>query len=169
MPRPKPRCRDCRRGVSTRREHGFAGAEAELAALADEAGVGFVDVALLGPIPTRGLAAPVLASGAAAQAFADLFAPLGMPVEVVSDEAGDAAALKLVRSVFMKGLAAAVVESMQAAEAMGRAAWLEREIEALIGQRSSSAHSRGAGSTRCGGSRRWKLPGASCSSSESSR
>ena len=57
-----------------------------------------------------------------------------MPVEVVSDEAGDAAALKLVRSVFMKGLAAAVVESMQAAEAMGRAAWLEQEIEALIGR-----------------------------------
>jgi len=106
----------------------------ELAALAAEAGAGFADVALLGPIPTRGLFAPVLVSGAAAQAFAGLFAPLGMPVEVVSDEAGDAAALKLVRSVFMKGLAAAVVESMQAAEAMGRAAWLEQEIEALIGR-----------------------------------
>jgi hypothetical protein len=34
----------------------------------------------------------------------------------------------------MKGLAAAVVESMQAAEAIDRAAWLEREIEALIGR-----------------------------------
>ena len=76
----------------------------------------------------------MLVSGPAAQQFADLFGPLGTPVEVVSDEAGDAAALKLVRSVFMKGLAAAVVESMQAAEAMGRAAWLEREIEALIGR-----------------------------------
>ena len=106
----------------------------ELAGLAAEAGVGFADVALLGPIPTRGLTAPVLVSGAAAAAFAGHFAPLGMPVEVVSDEAGDAAALKLVRSVFMKGLGAAVVESMQAAEAMGRAAWLEREIEAMIGR-----------------------------------
>ena len=107
----------------------------ELATLADEAGVGFADVALLGPIPTSGLRAPVLVSGPSARAFADLFGPLGMPVDVVSDEAGDAAALKLVRSVFMKGLAAAVVESMQAAEAMGRAGWLEREIEALIGRR----------------------------------
>ncbi len=106
----------------------------ELAELAAEAGVGFVDVALLGPIPARGLFAPVLVSGVSAQAFADLFAPLGMPVAVVSDVAGDAAALKLVRSVFMKGLAAAVVESMQAAEAIGRAAWLEQEIEALIGR-----------------------------------
>ena len=41
----------------------------ELAALAAEAGVGFADIALLGPIPTRGLSAPVLVSGAAAQAF----------------------------------------------------------------------------------------------------
>ena len=41
-----------------------------------------------------------------ARAFADMFEPLGMPVEVISDEAGDAAALKLLRSVFMKGLAA---------------------------------------------------------------
>jgi 3-hydroxyisobutyrate dehydrogenase-like beta-hydroxyacid dehydrogenase len=106
----------------------------ELAALADDAGVGFADVALLGPIPTHGLRAPVLVSGRSARAFADLFAPLGMPVEVVSDEAGDAAALKLVRSVFMKGLSAAVVESMQAAEALGRAGWLEQEIEALIGR-----------------------------------
>jgi 3-hydroxyisobutyrate dehydrogenase-like beta-hydroxyacid dehydrogenase len=106
----------------------------ELAALVDEAGVGFADVALLGPIPTRGLRAPMLVSGPAAQRFADLFGPLGTPVDVVSGEAGDAAALKLVRSVFMKGLAAAVVESMQAAEAMGRSAWLEREIEALIGR-----------------------------------
>ncbi len=106
----------------------------ELAALFAEAGVGFVDVALLGPIPTRGLLASVLVSGVAAQVFADLFAPLGMPVTVVSEEAGDAAALKLVRSVFVKGLAAAVVESMQAAEAVGRGEWLEREIEAMIGR-----------------------------------
>lgn len=105
-----------------------------LAEVAAEAGVGFVDVALLGPIPAQGLFAPMLASGVAAQAFADLFAPLGVPVTVVSREAGDAAALKLVRSVFMKGLAASVVESMQAAEALGRAEWLEREIEAMIGR-----------------------------------
>jgi 3-hydroxyisobutyrate dehydrogenase-like beta-hydroxyacid dehydrogenase len=106
----------------------------ELAAFAAEAGIAFADVALLGPIPTQGLRAPVLVSGPAAAAFARLFGPVGMPVEVVSDEPGDAAALKLVRSVFMKGLAAAVVESMHAAEAMGRAAWLEREIEAMIGR-----------------------------------
>lgn len=106
----------------------------ELAVLVAGAGAGFVDVALLGPIPTRGLFAPVLASGVAAKQFADLFGLLGMPVTVVSEEAGDAAALKLVRSVFMKGLAAAVIESMQAAEAIGHRDWLAGEIEAMIGR-----------------------------------
>ena len=93
----------------------------------------FADVALLGPIPERGLRAPVLASGAGARTFAEVFVPLGMPVLVISEEPGDAAAMKLVRSVFMKGLAAAVVESMQAAEAIGRREWLAEEIEKMIG------------------------------------
>jgi 3-hydroxyisobutyrate dehydrogenase-like beta-hydroxyacid dehydrogenase len=93
----------------------------------------FADVALLGPIPERGLQAPVLVSGAGARTFAEAFVPLGMPVLVISEEPGDAAAMKLVRSVFMKGLAAAVVESMQAAEAMGRREWLAGEIEKMIG------------------------------------
>ncbi len=47
---------------------------------------------------------------------------------------GDAAALKLVRSVFMKGLAAAVVESMQTAEVAGHANRLENEIATMIGR-----------------------------------
>ena len=94
----------------------------------------FADVALLGPIPERGLRAPVLASGAGARTFAEVFVPLGMPVLVISEEPGDAAAMKLVRSVFMKGLAAAVVESMQAAEAMGQREWLVEEIEEMIGR-----------------------------------
>jgi 3-hydroxyisobutyrate dehydrogenase-like beta-hydroxyacid dehydrogenase len=106
----------------------------ELATLVGGTGARFADVALLGPVPTRGLRAPVLASGDGARAFADVFEPLGMPVTVISEEAGDAAALKLVRSVFMKGLAAAVVESMEAAERAGQADWLAAEIAALIGE-----------------------------------
>jgi 3-hydroxyisobutyrate dehydrogenase-like beta-hydroxyacid dehydrogenase len=93
----------------------------------------FADVALLGPIPERGLQAPVLASGVGARMFAEVFVPFGMPVLVISEEPGDAAAMKLVRSVFMKGLAAAAVESMQAAEALGRREWLAEEIEKMIG------------------------------------
>jgi 3-hydroxyisobutyrate dehydrogenase-like beta-hydroxyacid dehydrogenase len=57
-----------------------------------------------------------------------------MPVEVMSDRPGDAATLKLVRSVFMKGLAASALESLQAADAAGHREWLEGEIAAVIGE-----------------------------------
>jgi 3-hydroxyisobutyrate dehydrogenase-like beta-hydroxyacid dehydrogenase len=105
-----------------------------LARLIAGAGGKFADVALLGGVPARGLGTPALASGAGAQAFADLLRPLGMPVDVVSDRPGDAAAMKLVRSVFMKGLAAAAIESVEAAEAAGYAGWLRQEISAVIGE-----------------------------------
>ena len=103
----------------------------ELASLVG--GAAFADVALLGPVPVRGLRTPALASGGGAGAFADVLGPLGMPVEVVSAEPGDAAARKLLRSVFMKGLAASAVESLDAAAAAGQFEWLEREIAEVIG------------------------------------
>ena len=105
----------------------------DLAALVADAGGRFADVALLGPVPARGLGTPTLASGSGAQAFAELLGPLGMPVEVVSDRPGDAATLKLLRSVFMKGLAASALESLAAAEAAGHASWLRGEIASVVG------------------------------------
>jgi 3-hydroxyisobutyrate dehydrogenase-like beta-hydroxyacid dehydrogenase len=106
----------------------------ELASLAADAGRRFADVALLGGVPARGVATPALASGAGAQAFAETLRPFGMPVDVVSEQAGDAAAMKLLRSVFMKGLAAAASESVEAAQAAGHADWLKGEIAAVIGE-----------------------------------
>jgi 3-hydroxyisobutyrate dehydrogenase-like beta-hydroxyacid dehydrogenase len=106
----------------------------DIAALVAGAGARFADVALLGPVPARGLGTPALASGPGAQAFAEVFEPLGMPVEVVSDRPGDAAIRKLLRSVFVKGLAASALESLHAAEAAGHATWLEGEIAAVIGE-----------------------------------
>ncbi len=107
--------------------------KSDIAARVSEAGACFADVALLGPVPACGLRTPSLASGDGAVRFAATFGPLGMPVEVVSAEPGAAAARKLLRSVFMKGLAASVLESLQAAQAAGQAEWLEREIAGVVG------------------------------------
>jgi 3-hydroxyisobutyrate dehydrogenase-like beta-hydroxyacid dehydrogenase len=106
----------------------------ELATLVAGASGQFADVALLSPVPERGLGTPALACGNGAGPFADVLGPLGMPVEVVSDEPGDAAVLKLLRSVFVKGLAAAAIESLQAAEAAGHADWLEQQLADVIGR-----------------------------------
>jgi 3-hydroxyisobutyrate dehydrogenase-like beta-hydroxyacid dehydrogenase len=88
----------------------------------------FVDVALMAPVPGAGLRTPSFASGPGATRFVDLFTDLGMPVQVVGEEPGDAAARKLLRSVFMKGIAAAAIESLAAARAEGCEAWLHGEL-----------------------------------------
>lgn len=96
--------------------------------------VQFVDVALVGVVPASGLATPALASGDGAERFAELFRPLGMPVEVVGSRPGDAAGLKLLRSVFMKGIAAAALESIAAAEAAGVDRRVRADIAAVLGE-----------------------------------
>jgi len=95
-------------------------------------GVAFADVALLGPVPGRGVRTPALVSGTGAERFAARFGPLGMPVTAVGGEAGAAAARKLARSVFAKGLAAAVGEALDAAERLGCEDWLYADLEATL-------------------------------------
>jgi 3-hydroxyisobutyrate dehydrogenase-like beta-hydroxyacid dehydrogenase len=96
--------------------------------------VQFADVALTGVVPTTGLGTRALASGAGAERFAELFRPLGMPVDVVGSSPGDAAGLKLLRSVFMKGMAAAAIESLEAARAVGVEDRVRADIAAAIGE-----------------------------------
>jgi 3-hydroxyisobutyrate dehydrogenase-like beta-hydroxyacid dehydrogenase len=106
----------------------------ELASIVAPSGALFADVALMAPVPGRGVRTPALASGPGAEAFARTLEPFGMPVEVVGTAAGDAARLKLLRSVFMKGLAATIIESLAAARAAGCEGWLHDEIvEVLAG------------------------------------
>jgi len=94
----------------------------------------FADVALVGTVPATGLETPALASGPGARRFAELLGPLGMPVEVVGDEPGDAAGLKLLRSVFMKGVAAAAIESLAAARAAGAEERVRSDMTAVLGE-----------------------------------
>jgi 3-hydroxyisobutyrate dehydrogenase-like beta-hydroxyacid dehydrogenase len=102
--------------------------KAHLAGLAAQAGLGFADVALMSPVPGNGLRTPMLACGPAAAEFARHFGRLGAAVDVLPGPPGTAAARKLVRSVFYKGLAAAVTEALRAARAAGCEEWLRDNI-----------------------------------------
>jgi 3-hydroxyisobutyrate dehydrogenase-like beta-hydroxyacid dehydrogenase len=104
----------------------------EVAAAVQSAGASFADVALLAPVPGRGIRTPALASGEGAERYAEIMSAFGAPVDVVGAEPGDAAARKLLRSVFMKGLAASVIESLAASEAAGCADWLLADIAATL-------------------------------------
>jgi 3-hydroxyisobutyrate dehydrogenase-like beta-hydroxyacid dehydrogenase len=95
-------------------------------------GAAFADVALMDVVPGHGLHTPALASGPGADDFARRLGPLGMPVEVLAGEPGAAAARKLLRSVFMKGLAAACIESTRAARAAGCEEWMREEIAGVL-------------------------------------
>jgi 3-hydroxyisobutyrate dehydrogenase-like beta-hydroxyacid dehydrogenase len=106
----------------------------EVAAVVAVSGAAFADVALLRGVPARGVGTPAVASGVGAERFAELLRPLGMPVEVVGEEPGEAAGLKLLNSVFMKGLAAAVLESVEAASRRGADDWLRGQIADVIGE-----------------------------------
>jgi 3-hydroxyisobutyrate dehydrogenase-like beta-hydroxyacid dehydrogenase len=86
----------------------------------------------MAPVAGRGLRTPALASGPGAERFAELVGALGMPVTAIGPEPGDAAARKLVRSVFMKGLAAAIGEALAAADRIGGRDEVYADIEATL-------------------------------------
>ncbi len=119
-----------------------AGLKEHLAAMAADAGVAFADVALMSPVPGNGLHTPMVASGPAASDFADVFGQLGATVEVLPGPPGTAAARKLVRSVFFKGLAAAVTESLRAAQAAGCEDWIRENISQELEQASAATLDR---------------------------
>jgi 3-hydroxyisobutyrate dehydrogenase-like beta-hydroxyacid dehydrogenase len=102
------------------------GTKRQLAGLAADAGVPFADVAMMAPVPGRGLRVPMLASGTGAARFAALLEALGAGIEVLDGPAGLAASKKLLRSVFYKGLAASMVEALEAARAAADIASVDR-------------------------------------------
>ena len=75
----------------------------------------FVDASIMGPVDLMGLKVPFVASGAHAAEFRDRMTPHGMVISVVGRNPGDASAMKLIRSVLMKGLAAVLLDTMEAA------------------------------------------------------
>ena len=108
------------------------GTKRQLAGLAEDAGVPFADVAMMAPVPGRGLRVPMLASGSGAARYAALLGPLGAAIEVLGGPAGLAASKKLLRSVFHKGMAASIVEALDAARAAGEEQWLREHIAAEL-------------------------------------
>jgi 3-hydroxyisobutyrate dehydrogenase-like beta-hydroxyacid dehydrogenase len=96
-----------------------AGVKQRLAQRCGAVGLAFADVAMMSPVPGKGMYTPMLVSGTGATKFVNQCEPLGMVVEHAGDVAGTAATRKLLRSVVIKGFAALVIESMHAANAAG--------------------------------------------------
>jgi 3-hydroxyisobutyrate dehydrogenase-like beta-hydroxyacid dehydrogenase len=103
-----------------------------LSDLVGEVGGFFADVAILGPVPWHGAATPLMVSGDGGPTIAELVRPLGAPVDLLDEPAGAAMAHKLLRSVFMKGLASLVGEAVEAGRAAGYEDWIRGQIAAQL-------------------------------------
>lgn len=111
------------------------------AAIADAAaghGTLFADVAILAPAPRSGILTPLLASGSGSRRLLELLRPYSIPIERIEGPAGTAASLKLLRSVFMKGLAALVFETMAAAERHDATEFMRQQIAEELGPNGES-------------------------------
>ena len=106
-----------------------AASKKQMALAVESTGALFVDGALMGGLSMQHHKVPTLLSGSGSDSFIRLLSPFGMSLTKVSENAGDAIAIKLVRSIAMKGLASLAVETLTAATKLGVETAVLRSIE----------------------------------------
>ncbi|TFI44481.1 transferase [Rhodococcus sp. 1R11] len=104
----------------------------DVAAAVTAAGVTFADVAVIGSVPANGARTALVVSGSGSGAAAEHFRAVGAPVEDIGGAPGDASRRKLLRSSFMKGLGALIVESTDAGAAADAEQWVRGQIAAEL-------------------------------------
>ncbi|MEZ4863897.1 MAG: NAD(P)-binding domain-containing protein [Caldilineaceae bacterium] len=104
----------------------------EVAAIVEPVGAAFIDAAIMAPILPKGLQTPVYVSGSGAARFTEMLAPLGMPLMLIEGDAGSAATHKLVRSIMYKGVAAVVMECLEAGKALGLEEYARQQILTIL-------------------------------------
>lgn len=96
------------------------GTKRDAAAAIEAAGGRYVDVAVMAPVLPARLAVPLLVAGPHADAAAEALRAYGFAkVSVAGPVVGDASAIKMIRSVMVKGLEALTAECVLAAERAG--------------------------------------------------
>jgi len=91
----------------------------EIARTLNESPATFVEAAVMAPVSPQRLKVPMLLGGAYAASAAERLQAIGMNVKPVSDRIGVASAIKMCRSIIIKGLEAITVESMFTARRYG--------------------------------------------------
>ncbi len=94
-------------------------AKRQASAIVNAAGADYVDVAVMANVPPKGHRVPLLLAGPNAKAAATRLDQMNMDTGVVGAEVGQAATIKMCRSVFLKGFDAILLECLSAAELAG--------------------------------------------------
>lgn len=97
-------------------------------AVLEDAGIRYVDTAVMSPVYPRLHETPLLISGPHVHDAAPVIAALGLDARVVPGDVGRASEIKMIRSVVIKGIEALVLESLLAA----RKAGVDKELIASL-------------------------------------
>ena len=90
----------------------------------------YVEAAVMTAVPPHRIKSPMLLGGPHAAAFLEMAAPLGFSARVYSTEIGKASAVKMCRSVMIKGMEALITESCLTARRLG----VESDVLASLGE-----------------------------------
>lgn len=106
----------------------------KIASILASSDVKMIDLAIMAPVPPKGIMTPLLASGEYAEDFLAKIQSLKLDISSIENsKIGDAATRKLLRSIVYKGIAAVVCEAMEAGEAFGMESYIRGQISSLIG------------------------------------
>jgi 3-hydroxyisobutyrate dehydrogenase-like beta-hydroxyacid dehydrogenase len=95
------------------------GTKQKAGAAIDARGAHYVEAGVMTSVPPYGIQVPMLLGGGKAAELAQLLVAWGCDARAVSDQLGVASAIKMSRSVMIKGLEALVIESYANARAYG--------------------------------------------------
>ena len=89
------------------------------AAVIEKRGAHYVDAGVMESVPPKGIKVPMLLGGAKAADARRILEPAGMDLDIVSADIGVASAIKMCRSVMIKGLEALTIECLLTARRYG--------------------------------------------------
>jgi 3-hydroxyisobutyrate dehydrogenase-like beta-hydroxyacid dehydrogenase len=96
------------------------GSKREAASIIEAVGARYVDAAIMAPVQPARLSVPILLSGPSGKEACEALSALGFSnVQTVGDEVGQAATIKMLRSVMYKGVEALTAECLLACERAG--------------------------------------------------
>ena len=108
----------------------------EMNQLISISGAEFIEVAILGTISSYGFKSPMLACGVKAQEFGDFLNSMGFSVKVLSEKIGTASYMKMLRSIFAKGVESLLFEMLVAAE---KCDLMEPVMDAIVAHMDNSS------------------------------
>jgi len=95
------------------------GTKQQAAAVIEKARAHYVEAGVMTSVPPYGIAVPMLLGGEKAQVLSETLRKWGMKATAVAPEIGTASAIKMCRSIMIKGLEALVIESYSTARHYG--------------------------------------------------